>query len=404
MFTEIINKAVPFLLLPIITMFLTPSDFGIVATYGAFISILAVFIHLSMTGAVNVNFFKLSKVQIKKYITNILLIISFTSLLAFVVVWIFQSQLSAKLEIPFLWLFIGVVVSLAQFLTALNLGLWQVEQNPKAFGVYQLAQMFANTSLVLLLVVGYKMGWEGQLIGQAMATILFALISFGFIYRRGYLLFQIDKEFIVDALKFGVPLIPHALSSWLRTGVDRIFVTTMISTTATGLYAVGYQLGMVVGVVAMAFNQAYSPYLYKSLIGIEEQEKKELVKFTYIYFIGILFFASLLSFVMPWFILYFLNDKYVDSAMFVPWIAFGFAFQGMYLMVVNYIFYAKRTLALAAVTFSSGVLHVIISYFLIKSNGSIGAAQATTISFLIMFISVWILSARIYSMPWRFWK
>lgn len=404
MIAEIINKAVPFLLLPILTTYLTPSDFGIAATYGAFIGVVCVFIHLSIGSAVGVNFFKLSKMQLKKYIANILLIISTTTLLAFIIVLVFNTQLSAKLEIPLMWLLLGVIVSSAQFLTILNLILWQVEQNPKAYGSYQITKMLANMSMVLIFVVGFEMGWEGQLIGQAIATIIFALISFGIVYRRGYMFFQIDKEYIADALKFGIPLIPHALSGWLRTGIDRIFLTMLISTSATGMYAVGHQLGMVVGVVVMAFNQAYGPYLYEKLTDIEEKDKKKLVKFTYIYFILVLLFAGVLSLIMPWFIVYFLNEKYVDSSKFVPWIAFGYAFQGMYLMIMNYIFYAKKTHVLAIVTFSVGLLHVLISYILIKVNGSIGAAQATSISFFMLFISVWILSAKIYSMPWKFWR
>ena len=117
------------------------------------------------------------------------------------------------------------------------------------------------------------MEWKGQLIGQAVATVLFALLSFGFIYRRGYLQFSFDRSYIKDALKFGIPLIPHALSGWFRTGVDRIFLTSFIGTSATGIYSVGYQFGFIVGIVAAAFNQAYSPYLYKKLNNITINDK-----------------------------------------------------------------------------------------------------------------------------------
>jgi len=67
---------------------------------------------------------------------------------------------------------------------------------------------------------------------------------------------------------------------------------------------------------------------------------------------------------------------------------------------VNYIFYLKKTHKLVSITFFSGFLHIVLSYFLIKENGPIGAAQATTISFFVTFILVWILSSKLYSMPW----
>jgi len=398
---EIINKAVPFLLLPILTVYLAPSDYGIVSTYGAFTAILAVFIHLSLVGAVNVNFFKFSKEHLKIYIANVLLIIFASSLIFFCLIYLFQDQLSLKLEIPSVWLFVGLFITLAQFLTTLNLGLWQVEQQPQPFGVYQISLMLTGTSLVLILVIGLGMGWKGQLIGQAIATVLFALLSFRFIYRRGYLQFTFNKGYIKDALKFGVPLIPHSLSGWFRTGVDRIFLTAFIGNSATGIYSIGYQFGAIVFIVSVAFNQAFSPYLYRKLSNITLGEKIKLVKFTYLYFVGILLFAGTISIVMPWLITHFLNERYLDSREIIPWIAFGYAFQGMYFMVVNYIFYVKRTTPLAIITFLTGVLHASISYMLIKENGAIGAAQATTISFFLMFIFVWILSAKVFDMPWN---
>jgi len=73
-------------------------------------------------------------------------------------------------------------------------------------------------------------------------------------------------------------------------------------------------------------------------------------------------------------------------------------------MVVNYIFYVKKTYILAWVTFFSAGINIILNYFFIKANGAIGAAQATTITFFVQFIIVWILSAKVYKMPWNLFK
>ena len=73
----------------------------------------------------------------------------------------------------------------------------------------------------------------------------------------------------------------------------------------------------------------------------------------------------------------------------------------MYFMVTNYIFYAKKTYILAYVTFSVTILHIGFLYFLINLNGAIGAAQAIMITSIITFLSVWILSHKVYKMPWK---
>ncbi len=398
--TEVINKAVPFLLLPVITHYLTPSDYGIVATYGAFIAILTVFIHISMAGAIQINFFKLSPDQLKIYVTNTLIILSATTFLALLLLLLFYIPLSHKLDVPPFWLFTGIAIVFAKLPTLINLILWQVKHQAKPYGSYQILQMLSNTAIALILIVGFGMNWQGQLIAQAISSILFGFISLAFIYHRGYLAFQFNSSYIKDALKFGIPLIPHALSGWFKTGVDRIFLTAFIGTSATGLYSIGYQFGMIIGILAVAFNQAYAPYLYKRLESIDNDGKKELVKYTYLYFIIIVLSATALSYIAPWIITTFLEKRYSMSIQFIPWIAFAFAFNGMYFMVVNYVFYMKKTFPLAIVTFTSGLIHAILSYFLIKQNGAIGAAQATTISTFVTFIGVWILSNKVYKMPW----
>jgi Na+-driven multidrug efflux pump len=66
-----------------------------------------------------------------------------------------------------------------------------------------------------------------------------------------------------------------------------------------------------------------------------------------------------------------------------------------------YIFYIKKTYILAWVTFFCAGVNVILNYFFIKANGAIGAAQATTITFFIQFILTFILSSKVYKMPWN---
>lgn len=57
--SNIIRNAIPFLLLPVLTHYLTPTDYGVVATFEVLLAIAIVFVSLSMHGAVAVNFFQI---------------------------------------------------------------------------------------------------------------------------------------------------------------------------------------------------------------------------------------------------------------------------------------------------------------------------------------------------------
>ena len=73
-------------------------------------------------------------------------------------------------------------------------------------------------------------------------------------------------------------------------------------------------------------------------------------------------------------------------------------------MVTNYIFYAEKTSILAKITFFSASLNVVLNYFFIKKFVAIVAAQATSVIYFIQFLLTWLLSAKVYKMPWRLKK
>lgn len=398
--SDIINKLVPFILLPVLTRYLSPSDYGIISIFAVFTSILGVFISLETHGAISVKFFKISREQLKIYIANVLLIVAVTTSIVLLLVIIFHSYITELLELPTEWLIIGVFVTVLIFFTTINLILWQSEHKPIPLGIYQISESVFNLSLSLVLIVGFGMGWRGRLIATSVAALLFGFLSFTLLFKRNYLNLKLSKPYLKDALKFGVPLLPHALSTWVRTGIDRVFLTMLISTTATGLYTVGFQIASVIMVIATAFNKAYTPFLFEKLKDITLPQKKILVKYGYLYFLGLLILATGLSLTGPYIVDVFLGKEFIESQEYITWFAFSFSFYGMYSMLVNYIFYTQKTIYLSYVTFSIGLLHVALSYLFITNNGTIGAVQASAIVSFMTFIAVWWLSNKLLPMPW----
>jgi O-antigen/teichoic acid export membrane protein len=398
---ESVNKAIPFLLLPVITRYMSPADYGVVANFTAFINVLAVFVGVSAHGAVAVNYFQLPQEQLKAYIGNVLLILLGTGLVVLAAVVPASGFISAQLSVPKAWLFVGLIVALAQFITLINLALWQVEKRPSAYGAYQVAQTAVSMLLVLLMVVGLRWRWYGQIAGTSAAALLFSVLSVIVIFRRGYLKFELNCSYIRDALAFGLPLVPHILARWFLTGIDRFFLTSMHGASVTGLYSVGFQFGMIIGIVAASFNRSWVPFLFEKMNNLQHEGKLKLVKFTYAYFVAILLMALILTAVAPFVMSYFLGAEFRQASQFVFWIAIGYAFEGMYYMVVNQIYYMKKTHWLAFTTVLVGICHVPLSYFLVRHRGALGAAQATTLSLLLTFVLVGAVSMKVYPLPWR---
>jgi len=55
-------------------------------------------------------------------------------------------------------------------------------------------------------------------------------------------------------------------------------------------------------------------------------------------------------------------------------------------------------------TFFSVLLNFGFTYLLILKYGTIGAAQATFISYVVKFLLPWAIASRLYKMPWKIWN
>lgn len=399
--TSVINKAIPFFLLPILTRYLSPTDYGIVSMFGVLVSFLAPFTGLSVHGAIARMYYEKDTVDIKEYITNSIFILISSSILVSIVFFLFSNFIADLTSVPNQILWIVVVVSFSQFITRIVLTLWQVQVKPIKYGVYQITQTILNVVLSLVLVVFVGLTWRGRIYSQLITLLIYVLIGFIILYKDNWLKFRVNKDYIKHALRFGLPLIPHALGGVVMTMSDRIFITNMVGVETTGVYTVGYQLGMIINLFAMSFNQAYVPWLYSKLKLNLQATKRKIVKFTYIYYIIIVLLAVFLSVLAPPFLSFFVGKEFDQSSIYVTWIALGYAFNGMYLMISSYIFYAQKTSYLAWVTLFTAIVNLILNYILIGNNGAIGAAQATTIIYLVKFILTWILSSKVYKMPWK---
>jgi O-antigen/teichoic acid export membrane protein len=400
--TSIINSAIPFLLMPVLTRYMSPSDYGLVAMFAVLVGFVSPFTGLSIHGAIQRQFYERERIDLPAYIFNCILILICSSAFVFFIFFIFSEPISRLSSIPKKWLWIVVTISIAQFITLINLSLWQAQYKSRIYGAYQIAQTTINIGLSVLFVMVLGMAWKGRINAQLFSVIAFGFLSLFILYKNGWIKPELKISYIRNALNFGVPLVPHALGATLMTITDRFFITNMVGLNATGLYSVGCQIGMVIALIGYSFNQAYSPWLFERLNQNNDEIKKMIVKITYAYFIIILILAIALSLIAPWFLSFFVGKSFDGAAIYVFWSSMGFAFNGMYLMVVNYIFFTEKTYILAWITFCCAILNIIFNYIFIKLNGSIGAAQATALSFFLSFVLTWKLSTRVYKMPWFF--
>ncbi len=402
---DVINGAIPFLMLPILTKYLSPEDYGKISVFSVIVSIMSIFTGLSVHGAINVNYFKLEKKELQTFISNCIIILNVTTVIMILLLLLLYPILKDILEFEIHWLLLSVILASAQFLTTINLLLWMVEHKPIPYAFYQISQTIIITSLILYYILYLNYDWEGQIIGLAIGTLIFSISSIIFLLKRKYINFKFDLMYIKDALNFGVPLLPHALSGWIKTGSDRLIITALLGASLTGIYTVSYQVGAVMLVLVTGFSKAWSPYIMEKLSSNPSiEEKKNIVRLTYKYFVLLLLISFIYIFTSIKLLPLFIGKEFHGSIEYLAYFVFAFAFQGMYFMVGNYLFYTKSTKQLSKISVLTSLIHIILIFTLINFIGIKGVAITTLIVSIINFLLIWYMSNKLYPMPWNLWK
>ena len=403
---NLINAAIPFLLLPFLTNYLSQQDYGIIAIFQVLMNFLNPISGLSLNGAVTRKYYFLNDDNDKfaNYVSNGLLIITISSALLLIFITLFREQISALTDFPSNWLWVILVCSFTFNIIEVLLAIWRVKLKAGKYVLFRIIRTLVELGLSVLLILFFTESWESRVDGVFYSSVLFAIIAIGIMVKSKHLTLKItiSKAFIKDALKYGVPLIPHAIGVVFISMSDRLFLTNMIGIEETGLYAVGFQIAQIISLVQNSFNQAWVPHFFEKLKAKSHKVNVGIVKFTYLYYLIMIVMVIILSVSAPLIYSIFIGEEFTSSIKYVLLISLGFAFNGMYKMVVNYFFFLNKTVVVAIITFITAIINILLNYFLILEYGAIGCAWATAISFFIQFILVWIVSTFYFPMPWGY--
>ncbi len=402
--TNILDKAVPFLMLPVLTHYLSPEDFGTVAMFLVLVSILFPFVGLNIHGAINRQFIDKEQVDIASYITNSLYIIIITSIVTGGLLLLFSNTIEQYFHIPKSWFGTILMITAASILSEIVLAIYNISHRPIHYGLFKISRTIIIYTFITILIVLFSQGWEGRIDGQLYGEVLFAFVSILVLKQAKLLTFTLRTDYIKSALMFGVPLIPHAFGAVMISLTDRLLITNLIGIEETGIYVVGVQIGVIVSVLIGSIKQAWTPFFFDKLKANSSVSNKEIVKMTYIIISAFLVLSLLFSFLAPFFVPFVISNTFTKSIDYISWIVFAFAIQGVYHLFAGYFFYFRKTHILMICTFSTAIINVVVSYFLILENGPVGAAQGTIIAYLIITIFTWYMSNSFHPMPWKTFK
>lgn len=390
-----LSVGIPFLLMPILTNYLTTTEYGQLDIFTATMSFLFPLIGLSFYSGITV-FFHNKEIDNAIYIgtslsLSILMGVGMLILTGFI--YLFYPVLFFKYYISFIVLF-----ALFKVINETISTYWLLSENVLFFGVFKVSRTLLELLLSILFIVVFLWGLKGRILAIGIIGLVANLLVISIFIKKYKVRLAIDKKLLKIGLAYSLPLIFHSIGGYILNISDRYFIDGMVSTAELGIYSVAYQIGMSFYILQISFNQAWVPYFMR-IISNENFDKIKMVRQTYI-----LSLISIIVFFILWLLVpifyYFVGKEFQSGQDIVVWVLLGFLFNGFYLMVVNYIFYLKKTSIIATTTIVVGIINLILNYYLIPIYGIKGAAISTAISFFMSFVFFWWISNKYYPMPW----
>lgn len=385
-----VNSTIPFLLLPILTSNLSKAEYGIVDIFNNLSFIFIPIIGLNIVSCV-LRFYYDDSVDFNKFLSTVTTTLLISGFIIIIGTTVFIKLTDFQIineAIPNSIILLALVYAFSSQIIEIILSVFRATERPLNYGAVRIIKTGLDLSLSIYCVVSLKLGWEGRIFPAVGVALVIALLILIYLFYTYNVRLLINRAYLRIAFKYSTPLIFHSLAGYIISFSDRFIVLEFMSAEDVGLYAVAYQVGMIMSFVNNSFNQAWTPYVFSVLKGGNVAKIKQLSLFNYFYFLLMIVLALGIFLMVPLIYEWFIDGKFIVDYQIVFWVLLGYAFNGMYKILVNYLFYYKKTQKLSLITIFSAVINISLCFYLVPRIGILGAAISTTIAFLSMFIFV----------------
>lgn len=243
--------------------------------------------------------------------------------------------------------------------------------------------------LVALLNIVFLLWFNWGISGYFLAYILSNTIVMLYAFLEGrmwkyFLPFNIDYKLFGRMVKYSAYLIPNSVMWWIINSSDRIMLSAMVNNEANGIFSIAYRVPTLLSSLTMIFTQAWS---YTALDAEKSEDRiayNNLVFDKVVSFVYILA-AALLLVTKPFMKIY-VEASFFEAWKYVPLLTIGFVFNTISTFIgTSYTVQKDSKGAMASAT-AGAIVNLVLNFCLINTIGIAGAASATAISYIVVFV------------------
>jgi O-antigen/teichoic acid export membrane protein len=378
-------KVIGFALLPFLTPYLTDVDFGVWGTIMAFSLLFSSARDMGLTVPLMNSFYKNKsswKWTWRQILWYLLLWGCILAILQSIVLWfVFPNEgLENKATVVGL-LAIQMVVFDVPGLMAVRY--CQVIEKPIVITWVSLIGGITAGCVHYVSVVYFDQGYMGWFYSTFISMGLTSLFYSGYLWSKGLTPLPVLRYRLAKPrFKVGLPMLPHGYSSYMLNASDRVMMTVLnVPMNSIGIYNAAYVWGNYIDMLGNAIGMAIGPtYLRLFSNNSANSLIKELTRFLQLGFILGSFVLAL--WLKELFAIFMKSDGLETAYSLGVIVIMSYSYRPLYWAIVSKIQFEEKTNLLWRISFTAGVLNIVLNLIFIPLYGYQMAAYTTFASLI----------------------
>jgi len=369
-----LTKFLPFLLIPIMTAYLTPEEYGQLGLFAVTVNLMFITISFNSTAIINIDYFKESPSAFKLTLMSCIQVSSTILCITSIVMMLTSKYFSKIFGIDEALINLAVFVAYFQVLLEIRQKIWISREKVWTFGFVNASLTSLTFALTCVTIILWELGLWGRVASISLPVLLLGLYSYISLKNTYALNSYAGREKVGNTIRFGWSMFPQSIANWGKMGIDKLFLGWFLTIEDVGVYTVAFGLGGVVMVLSQAINNSFLPMSMGALSSNEPNKIRKMKKAAHLsilaLILGVTVFYILLYYLAPLVI----DKRFQESSGLILPILIGFALHGVYLLAIKPILYHRKMGLLGMANLALLALYAVYLWPLINEMGMMGAA------------------------------
>ena len=256
-------------------------------------------------------------------------------------------------------------------------------------------QGILNTLVTVGFNILFLMAFDLGVTGYVLSTVVGNLLTTAFLVVsaklwRVFRLSHVSRTAMRELFRFSLPMVPATIC-WLITDLsDRYLVSWFCGEAVNGVYSAAYKIPTIVNLVSGIFMQAWQ---FSAVVqSADGEECSRFYSQVFRGFLSVIFIGSggliLLS---PWLCRLLLNSAYHEAWRYMPTLLCSAALESVVSFLASVYMVRKKSMHSFLTAVAGTGLNLLLNFLFIPRTGTFGGALGAAIATLIGYAAVWVL-------------